>query len=178
MSKRERKLLSSFGGVASEYEESVGNKEVSENVVTNNKDVNENDNSNVNNNDNNNELINNNNNDNKLVNNDEVYNEEEDQLNNEDVNQIDNKNEHQKDIDSVNPVDNIRVNDPKRKYAKKKSLLDNIVDDKKTKKQMAFYLDQDVIEAVGKLNTLGKGRIKSTFVNEVLREALEREGLL
>lgn len=178
MSKRERKLLSSFGGVASEYEENTGNKEFLDKNINDNKNEDKNNNSNVNNNDNNNEFVNNNNNVNNLINKDHLEDKNERQTENQKDNQSDNEKKKQEDIELVNPVDNIRVNDPKRKYVKKKSLLENIVDDKKTKKQMAFYLDQDVIEAVGKLNTLGKGRIKSTFVNEVLREALEREGLL
>lgn len=100
--------------------------------------------------------VNNNSNDNK----DAVYSSE--------------NNEEQTD----NLVDNLQVNDPKRKYTKPKTVLDVLVDPKKTKKQMAFYLDHDVSEAIDRLNTLGKGRIKSMFVNEVLRDALKREGLL
>lgn len=178
MAKQPKKLLSNFGSVASNPDKNVDIKgKESKNNVEN--DI-VNDNSNVNVNDNVNKYvnsnINNNVNDNKNVTElDNKNNHELNHINNNDSYHEDN-NQNESDLDSL--VDNIRVNDPKRKYSKSKTVLDVLVDQKKAKKQMAFYLDQDVTEAIDRLNTLGKGRIKSTFVNEVLREALKREGLL
>lgn len=178
MAKQPKNLLSNFGNVAKDNSQNVDIKE--ENT---NKDIvnsNDNNNSNVNVNNNVNEDVNSNSNvninDNKNVM--YSYNKNENELDNNYENYLDNENKDKNEEQTDNLVDNIRVNDPKRKYTKPKTVLDVLVDQKKTKKQMAFYLDHDVAEAIDRLNTLGKGRIKSTFVNEVLRDALKREGLL
>lgn len=178
MAKQQKKLLSSFGNVAKESFVNVdtkGKEEESSNIESN-----VNDNSNVNVNNNVNKDVNSNINDNINSNKDvtDLSNKNDNELDNKHDNDLYHEDTHQNNNDSDHLVDNIRVNDPKRKYSKSKTVLDVLVDQKKAKKQMAFYLDQDVTEAIDRLNTLGKGRIKSTFVNEVLREALKREGLL
>lgn len=178
MSKQPRNLLSNFGNVASSPDRNVDNKEKNEEKDDVNSNSNDNSNVNVNNNVNKdvNSNVNINKDDNKNDNQIRNINDDEEHHKNEQY--LDNENENTNEEQTDNLVDNIRVNDPKRKYTKPKTVLDVLVDQKKTKKQMAFYLDHDVSEAVDRLNTLGKGRIKSTFVNEVLREALKREGLL
>lgn len=178
MKKQPKNLLSNHGTSPRETDETVDNKGLVNQEANINTNVNDNDNINVNDDINKdvNSNVNVNKNDNKNVM--ETHNKNEHELDNKKEEHLDSE-EHPKDDDeSDSLVDNIRVSDPKRKYKKPKTVLDVLVDQKKTKKQMGFYLDHDVSEAVDRLNSLGKGRIKSTFVNEVLREALEREGLL
>lgn len=178
MAKQPKNLLSNFGNVAKDNSQNVDIKE--EKGSEDNVNSNSNDNSNVNVNNNVNEDVNSNSNVSINDNNNVTYpsNKNNNDLDNKNEKYLDNDNNHENEEQTDNLVDNIRVNDPKRKYTKPKTVLDVLVDQKKTKKQMAFYLDHDVAEAIDRLNTLGKGRIKSTFVNEVLRDALKREGLL
>lgn len=178
MAKQPKNLLSNFGNVAKDNIQNVDIKE--EKGSEDNVNSNSNDNSNVNVNNNVNEDVNSNSNVSINDNNNVTYpsNKKNNDLDNKNEKYLDNENNHENEEQTDNLVDNIRVNDPKRKYTKPKTVLDVLVDQKKTKKQMAFYLDHDVAEAIDRLNTLGKGRIKSTFVNEVLRDALKREGLL
>lgn len=178
MAKQPRNLLSNFGNVASDPTKNVDIKGKED--KNSNTDSNDNDNNNVNVNNNVNKDVNSNINDNvnSTKNVTDSSNKDDSELDNKNDNELYHEDNNQNNNDSDHLVDNIRVNDPKRKYSKSKTVLDVLVDQKKAKKQMAFYLDQDVTEAIDRLNTLGKGRIKSTFVNEVLREALKREGLL
>lgn len=176
MAKQPKNLLSNFGNVAKDNLQNVEIKEENTNKDT----VNSNHNNNSNVNDNVNKDVNSNNNVNIDDNKNVMYssNKNENELDNNYEHYLDSENKDKNEEQTDNLADNIRVNDPKRRYTKPKTVLDVLVDQKKTKKQMAFYLDHDVAEAIDRLNTLGKGRIKSTFVNEVLRDALKREGLL
>lgn len=178
MAKQPKNLLSNFGNVAKDNSKNVDIKEENGMEHNSNSNSNSNNNGNVNVNNNVNEDVNSNVivNDNNNVT--DSSNKNDNDLDNKNEKYLDNEKNHENEDQIDNLVDNIRINDPKRKYTKPKTVLDVLVDQKKTKKQMAFYLDHDVSEAIDRLNTLGKGRIKSTFVNEVLRDALKREGLL